>query len=1368
VRCPRCGWRLIGEPPACPAHGDAELPRLDDLESLDVERSIYPAFFGYRVVRALERGGFGTVYLAEESATGRRVAIKLARRDAPDAHRCLMQERECLARIGPPHVPALYAEGALADGAPYLVMEYLEERTLAARLAADNAPVTLPEACRIGVALLGALAVVHARGYVHCDLKPENLFVRADGSVVLVDFGLSMTRRRDEETPESSGEGGAGTAEYMSPEQCEGREDIDPRADLYSVGVILYELIGGRPPFWGPRATVRESHLSRRPPRLSVTPTGREVPSALASLVMRCLAKDRRDRFEHAGALAAAIEGALRELGAELGTEAQLGTGRPAEPLLKVPTVSPVVVKSQRVTVGLVFFVSTAHLMRLGEKMRALGGTIPYAVGERYVAVFGQDSAANPALRALRAAEEMVRLGLCERARIDLASVAVLPRRDGGTRYISALFARPERYPGPEETPGVHVSPAAGAVLPAGIASVAVWEPGAPSETSEAANEAERVPFEEPLFGRDAVLEALVVSARRAAAERLPTTAIVVGGAGEGKSHLFHMLVRRLRGVDEAEILDLRAIEPVLGDLEHPLRELLQRVLDLPASPPAEGAYALLRERLCSDAVSSRPPGPISAGASSGAIRAGLERVAMIALALGWLTDNPDLRSALAALRAAPGALRAALTVATADALRARAARRPLFILMDDAHVAGDVVLDALHLAADAAASAPIWVCAFGRPLLVATHPQWGERAAERYEHHLGALDAASAAAMCRRLLLPADNIPDRVVDRLVSRAEGVPLLLVELIRGLRREGIVRRSPKGESWYVAAEELDRLPDTPLIEWLAAGEMNALSPALRGHTRLLALLGDQVTRAEIKGVLRELELHADDATFPLDAGVGTQRLVAVGMAQAVGSDGVRFRHALVRETIARTIPEPERRRIHLAAVRYYRSKLTDLSEEQCLAQLAYHASEAGLAAVAARHYLDLAESARSRHAYLDAERLYSRVLEQPGGAQEAERATAYRGRGLMRYRTSRYHDALVDLSVARALAAAADDRTAELEILLDEANVLDWMDEYKTSGERLADAQALLPGGSTPPIDARLLLSEGRLAFRFSRNDDAAKMLDRAVALAERLGDDGYETLVGALMLQSFILPGLGRPEEARRAVDRAITLCEEHGDRLHLCGARNLRALLFANAGDSAGMVVEMERSLAVARELGQMSLELVGEFNLGEQLLLSDAAAAAAPHVHRALVLDRKVSGDPGRAVVALLEARLHLHLGDEAQAARIAAKLRARQAEAVARGEDDPLEGPSDSAMCTMIDLATRDADSAAWDALEAQCEQLSLGQERVEVIEARSIVCLRHGARDEARRHLDRALELVPHTGAILLHRLERLRVEIDRLS
>ncbi|WP_159397862.1 serine/threonine-protein kinase [Sorangium cellulosum] len=1438
-----------------------------------------PRIGGYRVRRLVARGGFGLVFEAGRERDGARVAIKVAREDRNGAPAYLEHEIAALARVVGPHVPAVHEHGRTAGGAPYLVMEYIDAPPLADRLVDRPEPVPVSEAVALADAILRALAAVHARGCLHRDLKPENILVDRTLHVTLIDFGLTIPLRSEDASAEVTAEGaGVGTAEYMAPELWEGALDLDRRADLYAVGAILFEMLAGSPPFWGPRPVVREGHMSRRPPRIGAPSREPSVLSAVEEVVSRCLAKERRERFDTADELRAALDAALREAptlrctrpgppAAAPGAPAAApetpaaAPGAPAAapgPPAAAPAGDP---RGDRVTVGLLFFDTTLDMAALQARLKALGGQLGRASAGRCAAVFAYDVSENPARHARRAAEELLRLGVCERARVDLAPVLVQIKRDGTRRFLSPLFSRAERFPAAGDPVGVAIAPAAAAVLhdlpdtarsgarssssgplslPSGAPSAsrhdapAPMAPSLPSSapslssdalslssgplslssdalslssgplslssdalslssgplslssdalslssgplslssdapalSSDAASAARHDvpdaldPDTWPLFGRDVVLAALAESALAAAAEGVPTVVSVIAEPGLGKSHLARALLARLAAaVPGARVLALRALEPALGHADQALAELLERVLDLPPGPPRDGGAALLRERLAPTSGDLMPA---------------------VALTLGWVTPGAEgapLRAALRRLDAAPGALRTALTVAAGGAVRRAAARTPLLVVVDDAHFAGDALLAALEYAALAGPRLSLWICALGRPELEQERRTWGDGAARRERHRLGPLDAASADALCRRLLLPVESPPESAVQQLVARAEAIPLLLVELLRGLRREGIVRKSPKGEAWYLATDELDRLPDLPLIEWLARRELDALAPALRSHARLIALLGDQVTLDEIKGLLGLLEREGADAEFPLDARVGTARLLAARVVVDHGAGRVGYRHALVRESVARAVPEAQRRRIHRAAAAYYAQGRPGLGEERRIAQLARHAGAAGLADLAAHSFFALAERARARHAYTDAERLYSRVLEQSAGeAGEAgevsvDRRATYRGRGLMRYRIGRYHDALTDLSCARELAAQAGDVAERVELLLDEATALDWMDDFEASQARVEEARveearALPPNARSPLLEARLLLACGRSAFRFSRNDEAAALLERSAAIAEHLGDDGYETLVIALTLLGFLLAGIGRPDDARAALDRAVDLAESRGDQLQLGAALNVRALSAANCGDEDCLIADMERSLAVARELGQRSLELMGEYNLGEYLLLLDNAPAAEPHVLRALALDRAISGEPGRAVVALLEARLRFHRGEEEAARDAVAHIRALQAEARARGEAGALLSPSEDVLCSALELATAAAaEDAAWEVLEARAARFSLGQERIEVVEARSVSAARRGRREEALRQIDRALELSCRVPSAILRRLARRRADLEK--
>ncbi len=290
-----------------------EAPRADPAAEPPRSEPPPPELPGYIVGRLLGRGGFGAVYQARTD-DGRpdqaiEVALKVASSDGFGSQR-LHREAVALRMVGPPHVPEFHASGLLADGRSYMAMELVSLPILSDRLTALPDGMPLDELEARATALLEAMRAVHARGLVHRDLKPENVFMSGvvDGKCVarVFDFGLVESvaglRDRARAGSESTSTGEiVGTPEYMAPEQCEPGVPIDGRIDIYALGVMLYEMITGRTPFWGNAAEIQQSHLYRRPPRPSeLVPT----PAPIEEVVLRCLAKDPERRFESVEALA--------------------------------------------------------------------------------------------------------------------------------------------------------------------------------------------------------------------------------------------------------------------------------------------------------------------------------------------------------------------------------------------------------------------------------------------------------------------------------------------------------------------------------------------------------------------------------------------------------------------------------------------------------------------------------------------------------------------------------------------------------------------------------------------------------------------------------------------------------------------------------------------------------------------------------------------------------------------------------------------------------------------------------------------------------------------------------------------------------
>ncbi len=262
----------------------------------------------YRLTRALGEGGMGIVFEAEHLRLRQSVAIKFLRTDVlaqPDAVERFEREARASCRMRGPHVVHMIDVDADAQGRPYMVMEMLRGRDLDAELRARG-PLPITEAVDWVLQACAALAEAHAAGIVHRDLKPSNLFLAEEaGTRVLkiLDFGISKVAR--DEPAVTAAAVTVGTPLYMSPEQVRSSRDVDGRTDIWSLGVILYELVAGAPPFLGTTTAAIAAIVADATPSLKeVRP---EVPDELELAVMTALAKSPDDRFPNVEALAAAI-----------------------------------------------------------------------------------------------------------------------------------------------------------------------------------------------------------------------------------------------------------------------------------------------------------------------------------------------------------------------------------------------------------------------------------------------------------------------------------------------------------------------------------------------------------------------------------------------------------------------------------------------------------------------------------------------------------------------------------------------------------------------------------------------------------------------------------------------------------------------------------------------------------------------------------------------------------------------------------------------------------------------------------------------------------------------------------------------------
>jgi len=328
--CPKCYTRYADETVSCEADGE---PLVPDAAIAAMDREVLPGEMvgEYRVESKLGEGGFGAVYRAIQPLIGKQVAIKILSRKLsgdPEMISRFVAEARAVNHIGSKNIVDIFSFGQLPDGRQFFVMELMNGVTLEDYVH-QKRTVAIEEAVPIFRGIARALDAAHAKGIVHRDLKPENVFLVVDEEQrlmpKLLDFGIAKLMTGATGNHKTRTGVPMGTPYYMSPEQCRG-DKIDHRTDIYSFGVLAFQVLTGRLPFSGDSfMQVMFAHVSSPPPTPSLAGNG--LPPELDEPILRMLAKQPAERPESCGAAVEGIAAAARNAGHAVGT---LPIGTPA------------------------------------------------------------------------------------------------------------------------------------------------------------------------------------------------------------------------------------------------------------------------------------------------------------------------------------------------------------------------------------------------------------------------------------------------------------------------------------------------------------------------------------------------------------------------------------------------------------------------------------------------------------------------------------------------------------------------------------------------------------------------------------------------------------------------------------------------------------------------------------------------------------------------------------------------------------------------------------------------------------------------------------------------------------------------------
>jgi tetratricopeptide (TPR) repeat protein/class 3 adenylate cyclase len=1105
----------------------------------------------YRILERVGGGGMGVVYRARDRRLERIVALKflpphLSSEESAKAR--FLVEAQAAAALDHPNVCTIYEVGETDDGQLFLAMPFYEGETLKRRL--DRGPLPLPQALEIAAQVANGLAKAHERGIVHRDVKPANLMVTADGVVKIVDFGVAKLADVCVTRPGMA----LGTVAYMSPEQAAG-EEVDGRTDVWSLGVVLYEMLAGERPFRGghDRVLLHAIATSEPAPVTSLRPG---LPPEVDGVLLRALAKQRTARYATARELAAALE-ALRA--AHAGGPESPGPERAGGPPSPSPEagVTPsggVLAGGERrqatvVVSTLAGYATLVERLAPGEVEQVLGrlraeaeavasahgGVLNQFAGDQLVLLFGVPTTReDDGVRAARAALELngrvrgLDAGpgaadgepLALHTGIDTGRVVAHPG-DGGDRVYGIAGAAPQiaarlaQHAGRDE---VWVSPECGNLVAPYFETEAREaivlrdrkQPLVPSRILRESGLRSRLEASArtgltAYTGRDAELATL----RRCLGEAMAgegQLVTVTGEAGMGKSRLLHEF---RQGLTDAEV-------PVLvgrcqsyggGVAYLPFIDILRGWIGSGADG-AEGA-----ERTA---------------ARIRAISPALEEFVPLYLHLLSIpsTTYPVPRHLQG------DALRLAMQEALAAILTLGARDRPSVVLLEDWHWADEASRAVLRQVVEVVAGNPLLV-------LVTARPGYGVDWGSPGQHSpvpLRPLDSASTAAMLRGLL-GVERIPADLGELIHERTGGNPFFIEEVCQALLEEGALRTGG-GEAHLRGPLELLELPDS--VQGVIRARLDRLDRDARDVLRLAAVVGREFTR-EI------LERTATDAAVLPQALATLKAAGVIQQTRLAPQAGYRFKHVLTQEVAYATLLEHQRRELHGTVGTTIEWLHGERIDEQ-LDRLAYHFSRAESWTRAVHYGLRSAARASTLAQFSEALQILERtqrwLARLPAGAErrnalidillQQERLCETLGQ---RTRQQNLIDELI------SLLRESSDRARLAEVYLRQGDLCTLLRRFAEAEDALGRSLQLRRELADPVGERNTLRSLGLLRWHEGRNEEALEFAERTLEIDRRRGD--LAAVVGDLTNCGAILRALGEHEPARRALEEALAITEQ-------------------------------------------------------------------------------------------------------------------------------------------------------------------------------------------------------------------------------
>ena len=1216
----------------------------------------------FQLIGKLGSGGMAQVYEAIHPQLNRRIAIKVIHNFLAEDSTFLarfQREAQSVAALRHPHIVQVYDFDITPDNQSYMVMEFIDGRNLRDHLQIlhdQGKHLPLDEAFTIVHQVGNALAYAHRQGMIHRDVKPANIMINQEGQAILTDFGLAKILAGSRHTDTGAL---VGTPAYMAPEQCQG-ELGDGRADLYALGIILYELVTGRPPFIAETLLGLITQQVNEPPPspLTFNPT---LPPWLEAIILKALAKNPADRYQSVEALLAALD--------QPQPSAVLP---PPVPTPLAPT-APAAMQRKQATLLFSDIVDSTHmgqyldpedvveimngaLRRLAAVIEQHGGHVLRFMGDGLKAIFGAPVAReDDAERAVRAG-----LAILETAQAYALEVANRWRIDNFQVRVginTGLVALGEGVEGANTAMGAAVNLAArmesaaphGGLLIShhtfqhvrGIFDVQPLEPLQVKGVDEpvpvyrvmrAKPRAFRLGrrgvegIATPMVGREAELRQLQEAFETAVDEGERQMITIRAEAGVGKSRLLDEFITWLElRPTSTYYFKGRARQEMQSQAYSLLRDLFASRFQIQESDRATEAQQKMEQGVA---------------AALGTSEASRMKAHILGKLLGFDLDNS---SYLAGVLQDSQELRDRALIYMADYFQALAAHFPVVILLEDIHWADDSSLDLLGRLALAVDRQRLLIVGAARPDLWQRRPHWGEGQPWHGRCDLRPLSKRDGRRQVTAILQKVSNLPESLRDLVADKAEGNPYYAEELVRMLIEDGIILTG--GDTWRV---ELARLTDwrvPPTLTGILQARLDSLSPLERTELQRASVVGrifwdDTVARLDESGVGRQTEtlyttfhtLRRREMIFQREpsAFAGTQEYI--------------FKHALLREVTYESVLKRLRRVYHGLVAEWLMNRSGDRLEEYT-GLIADHLEQAGRSAEAVPYLRRAGEQAQARFANAEAVVFLGRALALLPDTAVTERYELLLAREAI-YNLLGQRDAqTADLDSLEKLAETLGD-ARRAEVLQRQAQYAEHMGDFVRARAQLEQSLTIAQTLNNQAMAADALYYLGVIASRQASYAEALEKLEHSLALVRTVTDPLVESKI--LRAMGVVAWYLGHYTESAAYYQQSLALARAIGHRRFESYCLGNLGLVASNIGDPDQARVYHEQSLAISRAIGDRAAQGRTLNNLGETACTVGEYAQGQAYLAESLRLARLVGNRPSENLALLNLARVALALAE------------------------------------------------------------------------------------------------------------------------